>query len=271
MATEIYVHDVLLFAFPFTVPTERRLAVVLGAYFDASGNNPSDECLVLAGFVSTPERWAQFSVAWKALVNDEWSLPYFRMSDFENRMGPYKNWSDKERHDRLNQLLELINQHVIASVATGVPMAEFRKYSTRKDSESSYFLAAILCFIQTEMWHRPDAPDRNERIAFVFESGDRGWGEVKRVYDQAYNNPEHRQKLRMMSLISGSKEEFEPLQAADILAYELYKQWPRQFGDEKRPERYPLKQLAKIPKSWYTMDEAQMVDLSARMRGDKPL
>jgi len=51
-----------------------------------------------------------------------------------------------------------------------------------------------------------------------------------------------------------NKRDFLPLQAADILAYELYKQLPKTLKLEDTPARYPLRFLADIPSQWGLMD-----------------
>jgi hypothetical protein len=67
---------------------------------------------------------------------------------------------------------------------------------------------------------------------------------------------EWQQEHRIIKLSFRDKRVFLPLQAADILAYELYKQSMRQFGDETRPTRYPLKMLSGKKGKWvYMTDE----------------
>jgi hypothetical protein len=67
-----------------------------------------------------------------------------------------------------------------------------------------------------------------------------------------------RVNLRLLSIAFEDKRLFPPLQAADLLAYELHKQLPRQLGIETRPIRYTLRELAKLPRSWGTMDADEM-------------
>lgn len=49
-----------------------------------------------------------------------------------------------------------------------------------------------------------------------------------------------------------------PLQAADILAYELWRDIPRYFGTEKRSRRYPLQVLGAKPNIWSVVGEDNM-------------
>ena len=74
--------------------------------------------------------------------------------------------------------------------------------------------------------------------------------------------PEWQEGHRLPSLAFRDKRMFPPLQAADILAYELYKQSARQFGEEERPVRYPLKALASKKHKWLYLQEAHFRELN---------
>jgi len=50
------------------------------AYFDAS----TDQDMLVAGYVSRLEEWAQFEIAWK-LTLAQYDVPFFKMSTFIGR------------------------------------------------------------------------------------------------------------------------------------------------------------------------------------------
>lgn len=64
------------------------------------------------------------------------------------------------------------------------------------------------------------------------------------------------------------KKKFPPLQAADTVAYEGWKQWAREYGGDNRPTRYPFKRLSeKIPSEWATLKPMTLPELWAQNGG----
>jgi hypothetical protein len=227
------------FALPFTLPRGQRFVMPLAAYFDESGTNPTDPALVMAGFISTDERWAEFSERWKESV-EGWGLTHWHMADFEARRGEFADWPrDEEAQRRLGHLLALITDHVIALVSVTFPRELFDSYfeSAPQAMERLYLLTAGETLRQVSFLPREWLP--GSRVALVFEAGARGRHQVQTAYDELpYKTREY---MNFLSLTFGKKTEFEPLQAADILAYEQFKHYPKVWGDETRSVRYPLK------------------------------
>jgi hypothetical protein len=55
--------------------------MVLQGCFDDSGSADGQFLCVIAGFISTVEKWKAFSDAWQAKLDEYPGLRYFRMSD----------------------------------------------------------------------------------------------------------------------------------------------------------------------------------------------
>ena len=117
----------------------------------------------------------------------------------------------------------------------------------------TYGLAATACFM--EMGRAIHEIDVDAWIAYVFEAGDIGFGQVHKVFHLNVNDPVQKERNRLLSLRFEPKQDFLPLQAADILAYEIYRDASRQKGLHSRPERYPLRELRQTPNRWYWLGE----------------
>jgi hypothetical protein len=98
-------------------------------------------------------------------------------------------------------------------------------------------------------------------MEYVFEDGvSGGKGELLTLYDplKAYGKL-NMSNLRMLSLVFRDKRKYVPLQAADMLVYELVKEFPRHMGWEKRLQpRYPLKRLREDLTQWHYLDVEQL-------------
>lgn len=90
------------------------------------------------------------------------------------------------------------------------------------------------------------------------ESGAEGQDKLQLIFEEDSKIPEWQKNNRILSLSFQDKREFPPLQAADILAYELYQKSKRQFGQESRPDRHPLKELGSKKHQWIRMTEAHL-------------
>jgi len=71
-----------------------------------------------------------------------------------------------------------------------------------------------------------------------------------------------RDEHRVLGLSFNNKSDFSPLQAADILAYELHKEVPRQFGNVNRKPRYPLMNLGQKKHEWHYITNEHLMELN---------
>lgn len=266
---ESYLFQADRLAFPSDVPKENRFMVMLQAYFDDSGTHDRSETVSVGGFISTPERWLKFEEEWRSALED-WGIPMFRMSKFANRARPFTYWTEEQRQQRLSRLLEVIDRNVLASIGAAIPVAEF---SSKLSPEAQlycggpYGLAMTFIFMDlapaVRRLHGEEA-----WIAYIVESGSDGAGEILKVFRENERDPQQKELYRLLSLRFENKRQYLPLQAADILAYELYKHHPRQPVPQHLA-RYPLRKLADIPRiSWFVPSTGSLenVDLVLRAR-----
>ena len=242
------------------------------AYFDESGTHAGSDVVVVAGYVASSSHWIDFSIEWQRAL-DEFGISYFHMTDFANGAKAYAAWNKEQRRDRLNRLIDIISRHVFSSVAYAIPMKSFNKiFSARSKSicGGAYGLATACCF--TEMGQVASDPGVDGWIEYVFESGDKDAGTVRKIVNSHLRDPETNAMYRFHSLSYADKHHCQPLQAADMLAYEVYRHLPRQMG--WRPPttaRYPLQQLGLGLRRWgYLSDDQlrqweQIISIRARL------
>ncbi|MEA2561405.1 MAG: hypothetical protein QOH06_2909 [Acidobacteriota bacterium] len=233
--------------FPSSVALEDRFVVTLHAYMDESGTHRGSKALCVAGYISSPERWVAFEREWYEALYD-FDIGYFHMTDFAVKAPPYDTWTREQRISRLSRLIEIINRSAYASVGIGIPLANYKIEFSAKAKRaigSPYGLAAAACFMEFDRLVAARSP--TSRIAYVFDILSKGTGPVKSFFE----SNERRKRLRLLSLRYEPKTEFLPLQAADILAYELYKHLPRQLGSDLRlPRTRHLRLLAEVEHVW---------------------
>lgn len=253
-----YIKDALTLAFPVGLAHERRLIMNFTAYFDESGTHDNSQVVAVAGYVAVASCWVEFSAQWQIAL-DEWGLDHFHMTDFAVKAPPYDKWTELERRQRLTRLIGIINEHVLGSVGILIPKNAFDEiFSARAKSicGGAYGLATAACWMDLAEIMREKAIDG--WVSYVFEAGAPGAGEIAKVFGANLKDLEQQERLRLLSLRFEDKRNFLPLQAADLLAYELYRDLPREVGWERKTPRYPLTALAAVPRRWGYLDEAEL-------------
>ena len=102
--------------------------------------------------------------------------------------------------------------------------------------------------------HWAEDNHRAEPVRYVFEAGARGRHRVERMFETLYNERKFRDFCRIGSWKFATKPEALQLQAADFLAYEVYKHMDnRVVGDATRPIRRSTFDLFRvgIDKAYY--------------------
>jgi len=228
------------------------------AYFDESGTHDDSQFVVVSGYVSSVQKWVEFSAQWMAALR-EWGLEFFHMTDFAVKAPPYDTWEEPERRERLARLLAIIKSHTCWSDATILPRRIFDEVFSARAKRicgGAYGLCAAACLLSVAEWLR--SKENDGWVAHVFEAGAHGRGELARIFGANIKDPEQKTYLRLLSLRFEDKRDFPPLQAADLLAYELYRDLPRGMGWEQKSPRYPLTALAEVPHKWGYLDGRQL-------------
>lgn len=258
------VGEAMRLAFPTRVRVDNRAVVTITAYLDESGTHADSPAVVVAGYLALARDWEGFEIEWRAALGD-FGIDRFHMSDFANGAQGFQGWPEPVRRERFARLAAIINRHVLSSVGVAIPMDAYRAAFSSEITGAHagpYFLAATVLMtsvatiarsLRTVPW-----------IAYVFESGARGAGDVLEAFSENHRDPVDREHFRALSLRFESNREFVPLQAADILAYELARLVPTHLGSDPRPARpFHLDQLASVPKEWVVLDETQLRELAA--------
>lgn len=255
--------------------------LVLEGYFDESGTHSSAKAIAVAGYLSTTEQWKLFTEEWTAALR-EFQLEYFHMTDFANRAKQYSAWTDAERSARFARLAAIIRRHTLASISSGFLRQSFDAIFDRDAKRyigGPYGAAVGMCFLNVAERLKPLYP--SARVSYIFERGAKGAGDVAKAFEMNYSDDETREQFKLQSFRFDDKRKCAPLQAADILSYELYRQIPKHLGIDPRPARQELKLL--VPdnehsiKGWGLTEDAELAKFARisqigwHYHGNKPL
>lgn len=245
----------------------------LTGYFDESYTHaPAPLIYTVGGYVSSVKRWKKFEREWAEALR-EVDVSFFHMAKFEARKKEYEGWSNEKRVRVLRRLHGIIKERVFVGFACSVNLSDYQEV-IKTDELRAYFgnphvFVTIACMKTIGAW--ADGQHFREPIAYVFESGSGHDAEVSRLFANAIRDENQRERYRVGSFSIQDKRLILPLQAADILAYEVTKVISWGIDNENmRPVRQSIKNL-RLPcfNEWYYYGKVELIELvtSAQERG----
>lgn len=245
--------------FPDDVLEEKRFVSLFVGYFDDSGRKDGPNPIaVVGGFVAQPREWLGFNHQWEKVLN-KYGVDVHHQNKWSNRAKPFDQWREDRRRDYLNELISVITSREVVTIGAAVSEERFdTHFPGGRRIMSPFGFAAQCVFGATAEVIKKRVPDA--RIAYVFESGTLGFGEVQRAFDESLAIPSVKEEFGLVSLTQGEKSDFMQLQAADLMAYEVFKLYEKGDDPESWNARYPLREIGnRLPTGlWMTPSEAMV-------------
>ena len=205
------------------------------SYFDEAGSDDGSPVLCVAGYIIEKEACVKLDSEW-AEVLKIFKLPYFRMSQCAHGTGPFKNLTMADRIESEKQCIAIIKRHITYGIAITVEPQRFEQIMPKStEIGSPYTLCAHACLTAVKSW----ATETNYpgKVAYFFESGHKSQGEANAIMNRLFNMPKLRTDYRYAAHTFADKQEVRPLQAADLIAWQWYKDHKRRMERKKLEPR----------------------------------
>lgn len=177
--------------------------------------------MVVGGFIADAPKWEEIESEWRK-ERDRLGLDHFHMTDFmAKQKAPYKDWGMSERHAVVGRLTTLLNAHAAFSFCVGLNLSDYNSLPEEEKAISNHNPYA-LCAAQSIGLVAKSFEDHqiNERVLYVFESGDDGDRAFREMMSRIATSDETvRQMLRILSVMPGTKRDFPGLDAADFYVW----------------------------------------------------
>lgn len=240
---------------------------MLRAYMDDSGTHQGSHNCVVAGYWGGINRWKRFERDWKAVLGGE-GIEEFHAKEFwprinGERIGPYRGWNDKRHSNFIRDLLQVIVESGVVPFGCGVLGAHWnaqpltlRELITLADRPQRAM--SMLVPFQRNIYRAASYCKPGVQMEFVVdqckmanvESG------LLRCYagikDQARELKDYLVEALGGLSFSDSKTAV-PLQAADLLAYEMHrfaKQKVRDVANMRSSYKIALLRMKSIEDFW---------------------
>jgi Protein of unknown function (DUF3800) len=230
----------------FASPTrQRRLLVMLRAFIDDSGSEPTGKIFVLAGLLSTAERWERFSNEWASICDQDPKTPDFHMSNAHSIKGGYWGEGTEDelratRDARLLALAQTIRKHSIVRVASGMAWRAYEAAARGRvphEIDNPYFFLFWRVIRAVARWQQKTG--LREKVDFVFD--DQGKIGLRAVgwYDHYLAVMNDDEKCIVASTpIFRHDNIVLPLKAADMCAWYYRRELIERWHHMRRGERY---------------------------------
>lgn len=264
----------------------RRL-VALQAYIDDSGGTELNQhpYFVLGGFVSTAERWAEFSADWQAVLDLEPRLEYFKMSEAGSLNGQFharRGWDKPKRDARLAKFVEVARSYPIFRTSVAVDKTLFNEHivglnvpNPRPTANDPYYLAfhnLVTSLPLLQAFNNKSIPEQG-KIDFIFDYQSKTGTRAVDAWDHIKCNILPNLKIKgvpdIMPFLGSQpifrdEKEFLPLQAADLYVWHVRRHLRNNRVIAVRPTQI-LSRLYEIPGNDKVFDRPQMLELKAEI------
>jgi hypothetical protein len=240
---------------------KNTLFAMLTGYFDDAGG-VDHGYTVVAGWVSTVERWCTFAEQWEEMLA-AFQVPWFDMKTLSHFRGTYKAWEKQPeiKTDFLAAACRIIASFALYQFASIVPHAAFAKvnesYRLKEQVGNEYALAGLTCALKMRDWARKQNPP--QPFELIFEDGTAKRGKLvdamrREHFAEVIFRPSRPNKDGRPYIVQ--------LQAADFLAYEVRKV-QKDDPDETRAienHRISLRKLIWVESDWGIYTEQNLIE-----------
>jgi len=247
----------------------RLCVTVLKAFVDDSGSGGDSPWYVLAGYIGTAEAWDSFEGEWLlALKEPSPKLEYFKASEAES-LRPDGQWAgvnEEDRDSKLDALIGVIQNRARIAIHLRAKQADYDEVvrgAVAPKFDNPYFF--LFGGIITAMVGMVKNFGQNEPIEFVFDSMDRKRFENPSllVYGELQNRAYF--SGRIANVLYRDDKAFLPLQAADLLAWQVRRAFCPSVPTEPRRRHFDTAQQCAQPPFSYEMTRKDLLDWVADM------
>jgi len=218
---------------------------VVTGYFDDSGTSPTNSVVAVAGYIGSVSQWQKFNTEWNALLSD-FNVPMMHRTDLESFVGDFVGWNPEKRNRFVNKAQEIIKRRTYVAIGNSVIRADFEEVFPdilKNFYGGAYGYCAMLCIARARRWC--EKVKQAGPIDWVFEAGTAGSTQVDIMMKAICSNESMRRDFRINGWSFRDKTTI-PLQAADVIAYEIFKHVSNQILQQpQRKTRVSFERLVR--------------------------
>jgi hypothetical protein len=224
---------------------------LLTVYCDESGTDHTNRVATVCGYIGQVSEWRRFEKEWIPILRKPpYRVKMMHRADLETWHGEFtaqRGWNPERRKAFLQELHPIIKARTKVAIGSAVIKEDWEDVMPnwlKRGMGGVYGWCAHECVAAVRVWCERSIHKYNHPINWVFEKGADGQSRVAAMFEELERHPKLGREFRIGSLSFACKDVV-PLQAADTLAYETFKQVENQIVDrgEHRDVRFSVKDL----------------------------
>lgn len=210
------------------------LVALFRVFIDEGGTDVSSPILTVAGYIARPSRWKLFARDWNRVLKPT-GIAVYHATDAQALQGDFKGWTSEKIADLASKLLPIIPRYA-AGVSASIDMRDFNlAIGSRPELLRVFSTPYNACFhwLVMSLADYAHRAGTEPRFALVHETNSMKAQAVE-GFDWVRANSPFGNGKTLVSLSFADKTEFVPLQAADILAFEVNKRLKNLTGKPRK-------------------------------------
>lgn len=190
-------------------------------YIDEGGTNAGSPILTVAGYIARPSQWRLFTKEWNRVLRSA-GIKIYHATDAQALRKEFKGWTSERVGQLCAELLPIIPKYA-RGISASIDMREFlAAIGSRPDLLKVFSSPYNACFhwLTMSLVDLADQARIKPRFEFVHETNNMK-REALEGFEWVKANSPFGNGHCLAALSFAEKDEFAPLQAADILAFEV--------------------------------------------------
>ena len=215
----------------------------LTVYCDESGTDRKNRVAAVCGYIGQVSEWRRFEQEWmRVLRKQPYRVKMMHRAALETWHGeftPERGWNPARRDAFLSELHPIIKSRTKVALGTAVVKEDWEDVMPgwlKSFFGGVYGWCAHECLVAARAWCERPLRRYRHPINWIFEKGADGQTQVAKMFTELNGNPILSKGFRIGTWSFACKDVV-PLQAADTLAYEIFKQVENQIVDRGRKAR----------------------------------
>jgi hypothetical protein len=222
-------------------------------YIDESYNK---RVFTLSCFLAFPEEWQRIEEEWQAVLRETNSelrnqgrqeISRFHAADCSSCLGEFAGWTVDEQVELATKLIAIIKTNMSTVMAFSMPLDDYiAVYPEHSANAEKQMYGLLLKSMMNHLIHDIETQAGTDlepfEISFVHDRTSRD-GDLQKAFDQMKADVHFRGRDHFSTIEAQGWETCIPLQAADLLAYENFKDAANRFSAKPRARRKSLESL----------------------------
>ncbi len=214
-------------------------------YFDEGGTDANSRVCGISGFGMFSEHWLPFSLEWGKILAVPRKIEYFHAVEANNFRYEFEGFTKAERDSKVIPLVDLLCRYRPLCLPQSVDKVAYHdmcaKYPDSQLPSDPYIFCLMNQFI--ECADIVDYCPLGTTVHIILENNPQMRKYADAAYEHALRN-RPRFKARLAAALSfRDKKKIKPLQSADLITYEMNKNFAARIADPHSHVRPALKRI----------------------------